>query len=313
MKKIYVTYIFVLVTGLNLFSQTMEVEVTPMIDNTIFKDTDVSNGLGEYIFTGTTNKDVKKRALVKFDLLEAGLEGVIADSVLLTLFPSKAKPGSTEVAVHRLTTEWGEGTSKANDGDGKGAPATTNDATWSYAKFNSDPWIKKGGDFDIEPSISNIVTEGTDALFRSMWLTLDVNFWLQEPTKNFGWIFIGDESNTETSVKFVSKDHSDNNMWPKLKIYYQTATSAPQIPDAALNLRVYQGAGLNNITISNPGDPGVCSMEVFSITGTRLFSSRFQLSRGNNAIETGIQDPGIYVYRIIQNQKTASGKLVISY
>jgi hypothetical protein len=211
-----------------------------------------------------------------------------------------------------LGTEWGEGSSEAVDGDGKGDDPSENDATWTFSKFNTDRWVKKGGDFAFTVSDTATVTLGKDAIFSSLGITEDVRFWLQEPTKNFGWIFIGDETNTQSSVKFASKDNTDNSLWPKLKIYYHTATSSPQIADAGLDLKVYQGAGLNRMIISNPGDPGVCSMELFSITGTRLFSSRFQLSSGNNTLETGIHDPGIYVYRIIQNQKTTSGKLLIS-
>jgi hypothetical protein len=312
MKKIYFALILVMVTGLSLFSQTVEVEVTPMIDNTMFRDSDVSNGLGEFIFTGNTNKDVKKRALVKFDLTETVPEGTTVDSVSLTLIPTKVKPGSTEVEVFILTTEWGEGTSKAEDGDGKGAPATKDDATWSFAKFSSFPWVKKGGDFAIESSASNSVSEGTDAVFRSDQLTLDVNFWLKNPSLNFGWILIGDESKTATSVKFVSKDHDDNEKWPTLKLYYTGATSIDERNHIKPDLLVYQGSDLNNIYIVNGGETGSSKVEIFSITGTRIFSNQLELLSGKNKLITGIQKPGIYIYRISLNGNPSSGKLLIA-
>ena len=312
MKKIYFVLILVMVTGLNLFSQAMVVELTPMIDNTMFKDTDVSNGLGEFIFAGTTNKDVKKRALVKFDLNEAVPEGVTVDSVLLTLIPFKVKPGSTEIDVHRLTTEWGEGTSKASDGDGKGAPATNGDATWSFAKFNTDPWIKKGGDFDMESSTSNTVSEGTDATFRSIRLTLDVNFWLQNPSNNFGWILIGDESKTATSVKFGSRDHDNHETWPALKLYYTGTTSINERNHIKPDLLVYQGSDLYNIYILNGGETETSKVEIFTIAGTRIFYNQVELLSGENSLFTGIQKPGIYIYRISHNGNPISGKLLIT-
>ncbi len=312
MKKFYLIFALVILVSVSALSQSTEVEVSATIDNTIFKDLELSNGAGQYIFTGTTRVGVTKRALVQFDLESKLPEDAIVDSASLIMHPTKVKPGSTLISVFMLGTEWGEGASAAEDGDGKGDVPEENDATWTFSKFPTDRWVKKGGDFAFTVSDTATVILGSDAVFSSPGITEDVRFWLQEPTKNFGWIFIGDEINTQTSVKFASKDHADNNLWPKLKIYYQAATSSPQIADTGLELKVYQGAGLNSIVISNPGDPGLCSIEVFSITGTRLFSSRIQLSSGNNTLETGIHDPGIYVYRIIQNQKTASGKLLIS-
>jgi len=312
MWKIYMIIALVMLVSVSALSQSKEVEVSATIDNTIFKDLELSNGAGQYIFTGTTKVGVTKRALVQFDLESKVPEDAIVDSSSIIMIPSKVKPGSTLISVYMLSAEWGEGTSAAEDGDGKGDVPAVNDATWIFSKFKTDRWVKKGGDFAFVVSDTTTVVLGEESVFSSSGITENVRFWLQEPTKNFGWIFIGDEANTQTSVKFASKDHSDNNMWPKLRIYYQSTTSAPQTANTGLDLKVYQGVGLNSIVVSNPGDPGECSMEVYSITGTRVFSNRFQLFSGNNTIETGIHDPGIYLYRIIQNQKTASGKLVIS-
>jgi len=311
MMKNYISLILVITTCLSLFSQTKEAQVTSSLDNTMFKDSDVSNGLGEYIFTGTTNKDVKKRALVQFNLTEAVPEGITVDSVSLILVPSRVKPGSTTVVVHIVTTEWGEGTSIAEDGDGKGAPATTGDATWSFAKYNSVPWIKKGGDFDLESSVSGSVSSGTNAVFRSDRLTQDVNFWLQNPSKNFGWILIGDESKTATSVKFVSKDHKDHTQWPTLTLYYQGATSVAELSTSDPHLSLYQGANLSNIHIQNSGDPLSGQIEIYSIAGSMIYSNNLELSTGNNTVVTNIQEPGIYLYRITADGSLISGKFMI--
>jgi hypothetical protein len=312
MKKIYILFSLMVMASLSGLSQSKEVEVTATMDNTIFKDTELSNGAGQYVFTGTTRQGVTKRALVMFDLNSKLPEDAMVDSAQLILVPSKVKPASTDIKIYRVATEWGEGSSEAEDGDGKGDTPTKNDATWTFSKFNTDRWVKKGGDFAVLSSDTTTVTLGEDAIFSSSAITEDVKFWLENPTMNFGWIFIGDEANSSTSVKFVSKDHTDNSLWPTLKIYYQSATSAPQLADTGLDLKVYQGADMSKITISNTGDPGVCSMEVFSITGIRVYSDQFQLSEGSTQITTGIQEPGIYVYRIRLNQKSSSGKLLFS-
>jgi len=290
----------------------MEVELTPSLDNTMFKDIEFSNGLGEYFFAGTTSKDVKKRALVKFDLFESVPEGVTVDSAMIILTVTKVKPGSTTVKIHRLTTEWGEGSSKAEDGDGKGAPASAGDATWDFAKFPSDPWVKKGGDYDIESSGSTTVSVGSDAVFSSERLTLDVNFWLLDSSKNYGWIFIGDESQTKTSVKFASKDHNESNIWPVLKLYYQGSTSTQDQSSSRSKLSVYQGSAISNIRIINNGDPGNSLIDIYSVTGSRVFSTQVELSKGENNLSTGIQESGVYIYRILLNGIPVSGKLLIS-
>jgi len=311
MKKIYLVLTIAVAGSLSLFSQTMETELTPLIDNTMFRDLDLSDGKGAYIFAGVTNKDVTKRALVKFDLADALQEGVTVDSALLILKPTKVKPGTTTVNIHRLTTGWGEGSSEATDGDGKGAPATKGDATWSHAIFASVPWIKPGGDYALETTASTEVSVGTNAVFRSALLTLDVNFWLQEPSRNHGWILIGDEKNTATSVKFGSKDNEGRELWPVLKLFYKGTTSVSELQQLEHTFTIYQGTGMNNIQIRNSGDPAQGSLAIFSITGTRVYADELELLPGENTIVTDIQVPGIYVYQITSKGIPVSGKLMI--
>ena len=281
------------------------------MDNTMFKDLPLSNGIGEYFFAGTTKDDVTKRALVMFDLAESVPEGVIVDSAILVLIPTKVKPGSTSIDVHMVTTEWGEGSSKAEDGDGKGDVATANDATWEYAKFNTHPWIKSGGDYAIEASATSTVSTGIDAVFGSIGITANVNFWLENPSQNYGWILIGDEFSTSTSAKFGSRDHPDDMLWPKLKLYYQGTTSINRIADSNSDLTVYQGASMEEIIISNSGDPGLSFMEVYSIAGAKVYSHQVQLSQGENTVNVGIQEAGIYIYQIMTEGIPTSGKLII--
>lgn len=313
MKKIYIILVLALFHSLGVFSQTAEVELTASIDNTIFKGSNLSNGLGEYIFTGTTDKNVIKRALLQFDLTDAVPEGIRVDSVRIILHPTRVKPGSTQVQLHVITTEWGEGTSRATDGDGKGAAATAGDATWTFAKYSKDPWVNSGGDFiDTTISAKTTVTLGKATNIKADRITRDVNNWLQDSIMNYGWIIIGDETKTATSVKFASKDHSDNTLKPKLKLYYQGVNSVSEVPGMELKLSVYQGQELDQIYIRNSGEPGTGFVEIYSITGSRIFTSQMELFRGDNFIPSGIQGPGIYLYRILMNGHMLSGKLSIS-
>jgi hypothetical protein len=311
MKQIYTLIIAILFSGLGLIAQTNELEITSSLDNTIFKDTELSNGKGQHIFTGTSNKDVIRRALVQFDLRDLPA-GVTIDSAFLILKPVKVKPASTVVSVYRVNTAWGEGDSEAQDGDGKGAPATAGDATWRYAKFPNILWIKEGGDYELQPSVSDTVKLGSDAVFGSINLALDVNFWLQDTSKNFGWVLVGDEFNLGTSVKFGSRENDDENLWPVLKLYYQGTTSIDEkhpVPEIILS----QVANSDALLVMNPLKPGRAMIEIFSMTGVRLWSSRQELIAGDNHISTGHLKTGIYLYRVNLNGISVSGKLLITH
>ncbi len=312
MKKIYIALVLIILPLISLLSQTMEVKVEAGIDNTIFQGSETSNGAGQYLFCGQTNKGVNKRALVMFDLESMVPEGVTVDSATIVMIPTKVKPGTTTVTVSLVTSEWGEGASEAVNGDGKGAPAEANDATWIFTKFDKDRWVKSGGDFAVQSSAVSEVSLGKNALFSSERITIDVNFWLNNPSKNYGWIFIGDESKNATSVKFGSKENSNIDLFPVLKLYYQGETSLDQLAESESGLSVFQGSVMDRVTISNSGKPGSCTMEIFSITGARQFTGRFDISSGENTVETGIRQSGIYVYRIIHNNTATSGKLLIT-
>ena len=310
MKQFYLVLILTFLFTLHISSQSTEHDITSSLDNTIFKDLLLSNAKGEYIFTGTTNVGVVRRALVQFDLDDVPT-GVQVDSAFLILKTVKVKPASTVISAYRVLTQWGEGDSNAQEGDGKGAPATAGDATWTHAIYPTNPWIKQGGDYELEASASDTVSLGTDAVFRSAKLTLDVNYWLQNPTENFGWIVVGDELNTATSVKFGSRDNNDHLVWPLLKLYYQGTTSIHEkLPGS--EMLVSQVTNSDLLLVKNPYQPGRASIEIFSITGARLWSSREVLVSGENRISVGNLGTGIYLYRISINGNSESGKLLIT-
>jgi hypothetical protein len=311
MKHLYLILTVLFISSLGLRSQSTELVVTSSLDNTIFKELELSNGIGEYIFTGTSNLGVVKRALVQFDLADVPA-GIQVDSAVLILKTIKVKPESTVIEIFRALTEWGEGTSRAEDGDGKGAPATAGDATWTHAKFPTVPWIKSGGDFEMQSSASDTVSFGADAVFASNKLTLDVNYWLQNPLENYGWILIGDEVTNATSSKFGSRDHNDNLVWPALKMYFQGANAVDEKMGPGPEILIYQSSEAYELIVANPFKQGSAHIEIFSITGSRLWSSKHELISGNNHISTGELKTGIYLYRISLNGTTSSGKLLLT-
>jgi hypothetical protein len=127
-------------------------------DNTMYSENGGrSNGRGSYIFTGNTQQGSTRRALLRFDLTTANLPvGVTITEVTLQLNLSRTITGEVPVSAHRLLASWGEGTSDATSQEGRGATATTNDATWSHRFWPNTTWTNQGGDFVTDPSATTL-------------------------------------------------------------------------------------------------------------------------------------------------------------
>lgn len=173
-----------------------------------------SNGAGDFIFTGQTKQGVNglgRRALVAFDVAGAIPSGATITDVFLRLYLSQAitQPSVivTEVALHRVVSDWGEADSDASGQEGGGANAQPDDATWVHAFFNTQNWSEEGGDFVAIPSA--FLDVGTRNLFytwNDIGMVDDVQFWLDNPSQNFGWIILGDESMPGTAKRFDSRE-----------------------------------------------------------------------------------------------------------
>jgi hypothetical protein len=311
MKRLYFSAIVAATAIFPLFSQTQELDLDAVMDNTIFEEGELSNGAGDYTFTGTTKNGDNRRALIKFDLASDVPEGITIDSAALILNPSKVKTYGTEVSVYKVLTEWGEGTSDAINEEGQGAPATQNDATWTKAMTGGASWIHNGGDYEIESSATAIVISGTASVFRSPGMLADVESWLTTPADNHGWIIIGDESASSTAIRFFSRENAEFDSRPLLRLYYQGTSSAPSLTDRETNLKVYQGYESGEIIVQNDADLGKSRFEIFSITGSLLFSKEVRLGSGITVIESKITDPGTYIFRVTSSGNSVPGKFIM--
>ena len=125
------------------------VMLEPVRDNTIFTDgvdapADLSNGAGPHIFVGRTLFAGLRRGLIAFDIAGNIPAGSTIDEVILTMHMSLGTSGSTPYTLHRVQSDWGEGTSDSGTGSigsgaggGMGAPATPSDATWMHSFFDT--------------------------------------------------------------------------------------------------------------------------------------------------------------------------------
>ncbi len=220
--------LFLTVTGLSV-AQT-SVTLNPLLDNTLYETVDgsLSNGVGSFLFSGSTAEGNIRRALISFDIAGSVPAGMTIDSVKLTLNMSRTTATAQTINVHKVLAAWGEGTSNATGTEGMGAPATTNDATWIHTFYSSSFWAAAGGDFSATSSGSQVVGDiGFYTWGSTSGMVADVQGWLDTPSGNFGWILIGNESIPQTSKRFDSGEHATVANRPKLTVYYSDPNNIP--------------------------------------------------------------------------------------
>ena len=146
---------------------------------------------------------------------------------------SRTIVGPFDVTLHRVTQDWGEGTSDATGQEGTGIDSATGDATWTHAFSDSQAWSTPGGDFVSDSSASTSVDQNGFYTWTSEQLVADVQGWLDDPSSNAGWILLTDE--TQTSAKrFDSRENATEANRPQLVVEYET-TSVAQNAQAVSN------------------------------------------------------------------------------
>lgn len=215
----------VLLGSAPLSAQPVTVDLPPVKDNTLFETLagHLSNGAGAFLFAGRNGNGENRRAVLAFDVAGAGIPaGATITQVTLTLDMSRTTSGNQTLALHRLTSDWGEGTSDAvgNLGnEGMGAASTTGDATWIHTFFSAGSWSSIGGDFAPVASASTTVGALGSYQWSSAQMISDVEDWLTTGNA-FGWILIGNESQARTSKRFGSRQNSTPAARPVLSITY---------------------------------------------------------------------------------------------
>lgn len=210
---------------LPLAASAESIVLTSSLDNTLFEQPNASmqtsSGLGDSMFVGRTNMGSNsiRRGLVQFQL-----EGEIPDNatitgVALTMRETTGMNGDHATVLKRVLTSWGEGTSAATGG--AGATATNGDATWLFSEYNTDPGLRvswtPGGNFESVISASTVVDDdaGPQQAAFFTWsssepgnsqMITDVQFWVDNPSSNFGWVILGNESAPMTAKRFNTKD-----------------------------------------------------------------------------------------------------------
>jgi len=206
-------------------------------DTTLYESAagSLANGAGDFFFAGRTNQgsDSLRRAVIEFDIQSFVPSGAVINSATLTLYASRTSASNSTISLHRLTREWKEGTTDAPDNEGAGGtPVTGNDATWTHASSPGIAWSGPGaaGDFIGAASSSSLITAAS-AFYSWNGMTADIQTWLADDTANHGWILVGDELTSATSVAFASRTSPNPALHPLLTLDY---TAVPEPGAAAL-------------------------------------------------------------------------------
>ena len=197
------------------------ININPNKDNTLYEydpaEGDHSNGAGFHFFAGENAMGELRRGVLAFDVAGAIPPGSTIVTVGLTMNMSMTPAGALTVELHKLLADWGEGTSHAPMGEGDGAPATPNDATWRHRFFDTIFWTNEGGDFSATVSASQSIGGIGQYTWTSAQMVADVQSWLDDPASNFGWLVLGDESAAATAKRFDTRESASP---PMLTIQY---------------------------------------------------------------------------------------------
>jgi len=193
-------------------------------DNTLYESAtgSLSNALGMGLFVGLTGQPGKRRAVLHFDIAAHVPAGARILSARLSLNVSRTAVASNfDVFAHRVLRDWGEGTSNAGGQEGQGTVATTNDATWLHAFYPATLWTNLGGDFVPLPSCAiSTPSIGIATSPIAAGMNTDVQYWLDNPGQNFGWLLKTDELVPYKVRRFDSREAPPGNTSPSLVVSY---------------------------------------------------------------------------------------------
>jgi hypothetical protein len=230
----------------------------PVADATLIESAP-SNSLGAagWFSAGATQAGNTNRGLMRFDVagsIPPGSKITLVDlAISITKVPVEPPPENL-YSVRRVFRNWGEG---INPGPasfpGLGLPANPGDATWTHRFFGTtNTWAVPGGlegvDFASFPSSTALMDEVHRYHFeQTIELINDVQFWLDHPESNFGWLLKSEEESTYlTARRFGSRELNDPDESPVLTIEYLLP---PRITSVSV--------ATNRVMLSFPVNPGV--------------------------------------------------------
>lgn len=209
------------------------VSLTATADTTLFENNPNNNLGGEAsLAVGTTAKGLKCRGLIQFDLSQIP-PGASITSVSLRFRVTKTPSfgaNNSNFELRRALVSWGEGSKRGNTGATGGA----GEATWEARSGPADLWSAPGGaeGTDFAAPVSSTVAVagvGTYTFPSSPALIEDVRFWLEQPSKNFGWLVRSDAEDTSATARRVASSEASPQQAPTLVVEFSPGAAPLQI------------------------------------------------------------------------------------
>lgn len=193
-------------------------------DTTLYESTtgDLANGAGSALFVGMTGQPNARRALLRFDVAGSLPTGArILSARLLLTIETASSPATQTFDAHRVSQDWLEGATVATGSQGGGGAALAGDTTWLHTDYPNTLWSNAGGDFDPVPSFSfELPDSGQASTGSQVGIATDLQFWLDNPSMNFGWLLKGDETLASSARKLTSRQSVNSSDRPRIVLSY---------------------------------------------------------------------------------------------
>lgn len=319
--------ILVMIIGMCVLAATAAraqttVMINPGKDNTLYEHAAgaLSNGAGKYFFAGKTGAGAIRRGLLQFDLIGFVPPTSTVIEVTLTMNMSRTITGEHDVSLHRLLSDWGEGDSAAPGEEGGGTTASPGDATWLHTFFNTSFWNAAGGDFVATPSAS----EPVNALGFYTWgstpeMVADVQSWVDDPSANFGWILVGNESLSSSAKRFDSRQNLTPANRPVLTVTYMPPTSindrGNQFPtefELAQNYpNPFNPSTQIRFTLHRAAQTVLTVYDASGKTITTLVNGKLPAATHTVTFDAASLSSGVYFYRLTVEGTSAVRKMLL--
>jgi glucose/arabinose dehydrogenase len=241
------------------------------VADTFISDGAPNNNAGAtpWFDAGTDGTGAIRRSLIRFDLT-AIPAGATITSVALDLKMTKI-PGfgaaNSIMALHRLNASWTEGRKTGNNGD----IAAPGESTWTARASGSANWTTPGAFADVvaSPSASTMIgaAAGSVPSWSGPGLVADLQFWLDNPASNHGWLLVSEDEETQKTVRGFGSRESGTSA-PRLRVDYQVPPPANLPPtitfDAPTNGATFTAGFPLTLTASATDPDG-------TVTGVQFF------------------------------------------
>ena len=291
-------------------SHAASTSVQPIADTTL-SETWSSNNLGGLTFvnSGTTQNSNYNRGLYQFDIAAAIPARSRITGARLVVEVTKQPADDqhfSDFGLNRMLQPWGEGNKKSPPGslnEGQGSPATQGEATWYYRFAFTNAWALPGAaptnDYIAAASASQTVYGLIDSPYTwgsTAQMIADVQFWLDNPSANFGWALVCQAEATDfTARRFAS--HEDMNYPPSLNIDF---IPPPQILSASRQsnqlILVFAGEGgqsyfaeYRDLLLTNSNWNLLTNIGSLSATTNVVVTDSLPLSNPNRFYRVGLQ------------------------